>query len=126
MNATPAARKPEMVTAIAVMTLISGILNMAWSIGVFVGAVILGLGTFLIGCVCLPLGLFPLGLGIAEIVYATRLMRNPAGSAVKPSYAIAVLEIIDMLVGNAFALVTGVMALIFYNNPSVRRFFGET
>jgi uncharacterized membrane protein (DUF2068 family) len=126
MDSDQATRKPDLVTAIAVMTLISGILNLLWSFGMFVGAVVLGLGTFFVGCICLPFGLYPLALGVAEIVYASRLLRHPPAPNVKPSYAIAVLEIIDMLAGNALALVTGVMALIFYNDPSVRRFFGET
>jgi hypothetical protein len=119
-------RKPDLVTAIAVLTLASGILNLFWSIGVFLGAVVLGLGTFLVGCLCIPLGVYPLALGIAEIVYAARLMKQPAPADLKPSYAIAILEIIDTLLGNVLALVAGVLALIFYNDPAVRRYFGET
>ncbi len=119
-------RKPDLVTAIAVLTLVSGILNLFWSIGVFIGAVVLGLGTLLVGCICIPLGAYPLALGTAEIVYAARLLKHPIDPALKPSYVIAVLEIIDMLLGNVLSLVVGVLALIFYNDPAVRRYFGET
>jgi hypothetical protein len=119
-------RKPDRITAIAVLTLVSGILNIFWSMGVFLGTVMLGLSTFLIGCICIPLGVYPLALGIAEIVYAARLMRHPIDPGLKPSYVIAVLEIGDTLLGNVLALVVGVLALIFYNDPGVRRYFGET
>ena len=126
MNLPNPSRKPDLATAIAVMTLVSGILNIFWSIGLFLASVAFGLSTFFIGCICLPLAVYPLGLGIIEILYASRLMRNPISPTLKPAYYIAVLEIIDTLLGNVLALVVGVLALIFYNDPAVRRYFGET
>ncbi len=119
-------QKPDRLTAIAVMTLISGMINLFWSIGVFLVVTAFGAGTFLIGCVCLPLGFFPLVLGIFELVYAVKLLRNPISPELKPAYHIAVMEIIDMLFGNVFALIVGVAALIMYNDLAVRRYFGET
>jgi hypothetical protein len=46
-------QKPDRLTAIAVMTLVSGILNIFWSIGLFLAIAAIGVGTFLIGCICL-------------------------------------------------------------------------
>jgi hypothetical protein len=117
--------KPDRVTTLAVMTLVSGILNLFWSAGVFLAVVAFGFSTLFVGCLCLPLGIYPLILGIVEIVYAGRLLRSPISPETKPAYYIAVMEIIDMLFGNIVALVTGVLALIFYNDPLVRRYFGE-
>jgi hypothetical protein len=119
-------QKPDRLTAIAVMTLISGIINLFWSIGIFLLVAAFGVGTLLIGCVCLPLGVYPLVLGILEITYATKLLRNPISPALKPAYHFAVMEIIDMLFGNIFALIVGVAALILYNDVAIRRYFGET
>jgi hypothetical protein len=119
-------QKPDRLTAIAVMTLVSGIFNLFWSIGIFILVAIFGVGTLLIGCICLPLCIYPLALGILEIVYAAKLLRNPISPQLKPAYHIAVMEIIDMLFGNAIALIAGVMALILYNDVAVRRYFGET
>ncbi|MGB7537500.1 MAG: hypothetical protein WBM17_03070 [Anaerolineales bacterium] len=119
-------QKPDRLTAVAAMTLISGILNLFWSIGIFLAIAVFGVGTFLIGCICLPLGLYPLALGILEIVYAAKLLRNPVSPDLKPAYHIAVMEIIDTLFGNVMALIVGVAALIFYNDVAIRRFFGET
>ncbi len=119
-------QKPDRLTAIAVTTLISGILNLFWSLGIFLAIAVFGVGTFLVGCVCLPLGFYPLALGILEIVYAVKLLRNPISPELKPAYHIAVMEIIDTLFGNLFALIVGVAALILYNDVAVRRYFGET
>jgi hypothetical protein len=119
-------QKPDRLSTLAVMTLVSGILNLAWSALVFLGAAVFGIGTFLIGCICLPLGFYPLLLGILEIIYAAKLLRNPVASELKPAYYIAVMEIIDALFGNVISLIVGVAALILYNDPAIRRFFGET
>jgi hypothetical protein len=118
-------QKPDRLTAIAVMTLVSGILNLFWSFGIFLAIAAFGVSTFLIGCICLPLGFYPLVLGILEIIYAVKLLRNPVSPELKPAYLIAVLEIIDTLFGNVIALITGVVALILYNDVAVRRYFGE-
>jgi hypothetical protein len=118
-------QKPDRLTAIGVMTLISGILNIFWSMGWFLGLAVLGIGTFLVGCLCLPLGLYPLALGVSEILYAMKLLRNPPPPSLRPAYFLAVMEIIDTLFGNVLALVVGVATLILYNDISVRRFFGE-
>jgi hypothetical protein len=117
--------RPSRVTAIAALTLASGVLNLLWSAALGMGFVLLGAGTFLIGCLCLPVALYPLLLGILETTYAVKLLRRPVAYPVKPAYHIAVMEILDALVGNFPALVVGVAALIFYNDRAVRGFFGE-
>jgi hypothetical protein len=119
-------QKPSRITAIAVMTLVSGIINILWSAGLFLAIAAFGISTLLIGCICLPFGIFPLALGIVEILYAAKLLRNPISPTLKPAYYIAVMEIIDTLFGNVLALIVGVAALIFYNDPAVRSYFGDT
>jgi hypothetical protein len=124
-EAISTADRPSRVTAIAVMTLISGFLNLFWSVGLFLAVTALGAGTFLIGCLCLPIAVYPLLLGILELAYAVGLLRQPVPANLKPAYYIAVMEIIDTLFGNAAALIVGVLALIFYNDRAVRAYFGD-
>lgn len=111
--------KPGTVQAIAIMTLINGILNILWG-----GAATLGMlaGVFTI---CLtPFTILPFVLGIFEIIYAAKLMYNPP-QPVQPSQTIAILEICCILVGNVISLVVGILALVFYNDPQVKAYFAR-
>lgn len=125
MSETLPMERPSRVTTIAGLTLASGILNFFWSAGLGFAFVLLGAGTFLIGCLCLPVALYPLLLGILEVAYAFRLLRRPPPPSMKPAYHIAVMEIIAALLGNIPALIVGVAALISYNDRAVRGYFGE-
>jgi hypothetical protein len=119
-------RQTSRLDLLAVSTLASGIFNLFWSLVVFVGLAAFGILTFPFGCVCLPLGTYPFVLGIFEILHAAKLLRKPLSPATRPAYHIAVLEIVDALFGNLPALVVGITALILYNDPAVRRCFGES
>jgi hypothetical protein len=101
------------------MTLASGIVNLFWGIAAS-GAV---LSTF-IGVVCTPITILPTILGIFEIIYAAKLMSNPP-QQVQPSTNIAILEIVCVLVGNIFAVVVGILALVFYNDLIVKDYFAR-
>ena len=63
MNTSYSEQKPGLVTAIALMTLTSGIVNLFWG---FVASAT-ALGT-IVGVVCLPITILPTILGIFEIV----------------------------------------------------------
>jgi hypothetical protein len=60
-------QKPGMVQAIAIMTLINGILNILYGLSVTAGIV---LGTLFVGIICAPVTILPVVLGIFEIIYA--------------------------------------------------------
>lgn len=111
--------KPGTVTAIAVMTLVNGILNILWALGLTVTVV---LGTLGIGLLCAPLTILPLVLGIFEIIYGVRLLANPP-EPMQPSQVIAILEICCILFGNVISLVVGILALVFYSQPEVKGYF---
>ena len=119
MNASYPNQKPGLLTAIAVMTLTSGIINLFWG---FVASAT-ALGT-LVGIVCLPLTILPTILGIFEIIYAAKLLSNQP-EPVQPSTSIAVLEILTFLFANVFSLVVGILALIFYNDLTVKEYFAR-
>jgi len=111
--------KPTLVNVIAWMTLASGIVNLFWG----VIASLTALAT-IVGIVCTPFTILPTILGIFEIIYAAKLLSNPA-QPVLPSTNIAVLEIVTILVGNVFSMVVGILALVFYNDLVVKDYFAR-
>jgi len=111
--------KPTLVNVIAWMTLASGIVNLFWGIAAS-GAVL----STIVGVICIPITILPTVLGIFEIMYAAKLMSNPP-QQVQPSTNLAILEIVCILVGNIFAVVVGILALVFYNDLQVKDFFAR-
>lgn len=111
--------KPTLVNVIAWMTLASGVVNLFWGLGLSLTGLL-----SIIGIICVPFLILPTILGIFEIIYAAKLMSNPP-QAVQPSSTIAILEIVCILVGNLFSVVVGILALVFYNDISVRDYFAK-
>ncbi len=119
MNTSYANEKPGLLTAIAAMTLASGILNLFWG---FVASAT-ALGT-LVGVVCLPITILPTLLGIFEIIYAAKMLSNqPQPAQASPS--IAVFQILTFMYGNIFSMVVGILNLIFFNDQSVKEYFAR-
>ncbi len=111
--------RPGMATAIAIMTLVSGIVNVIWGL-VAAGSV---LSSFVFACL-VPFAILPTVLGVFEIVYAAKLLFTPP-QPVKPSTTMAILEITTILFGNVFSMVVGILSLVFYNDPQVRDYFAR-
>lgn len=116
----PAGERPGEVTAIAVATLISGVSNITAAAGWTLAIVV---GTFGIGLLCVPITILPGVLGIFEIIYGIRLLSTPA-NPVQPAQTLAILEIVGVLSGNLLSPIAGILALVFYNEPRVKAFFG--
>jgi hypothetical protein len=119
MNASYSEQKPGLVTAIALMTLVSGIINLFWG---FVASAT-ALGT-VVGVICLPLTILPTILGVFEIIFAAKLL-SAQPQPVQPSPAIAVFEILTVTFGNVFSLIVGILTLIFYNDLTVKDYFAR-
>ena len=113
----PNIQKPGKVQAIAIMTLINGVLNILVGIGITITVV---LGTIGVGLICAPVTILPSVLGIFEIIGATKLMANPPRKF--NVQTIAIMEIICIIVGNVPSLVIGILNLVFYNDPETRSF----
>jgi hypothetical protein len=112
-------QRPSLINLIAAMTLVSGIVNVFWGMIASHSAI-----STVIGILCVPITILPAILGVVEIVYAARLFGGPARPA-HPSTGIAALEIACILTGNAFSMVVGILALVFYNDLIVKRYFEE-
>lgn len=112
-------QKPTLVNVIAWMTLASGIVNLFWGLGASGTALVTVIGIF-----CIPITILPTILGIFEILYAAKLLSNPP-QVVRPSTTIAILEVVCVLSANIFAMVVGILALVFYNDDIVRDYFAR-
>lgn len=111
--------KPGMVTAIGVLTLISGICNILAGLSITFMAVVLTLG---IGLICFPFTILPAILGIFEILYAIKLLANPP-ETVEFSQTIAIIEIFTFLGGNGLSPIVGILALVFASDQRVKDYF---
>jgi hypothetical protein len=119
MNTSVQNQKPGLFTTIAIMTLVSGITNLFW--GFIASATALGT---IVGVICLPITILPTILGVFEIIYAAKLL-SAKPEPIQPSQTIAILEILTVLIGNVFSMVVGILALVFYNDTSVKEYFAR-
>ncbi|MCC7117004.1 MAG: hypothetical protein IT310_00645 [Anaerolineales bacterium] len=117
MDTTNSTQRPGLYTAIAAMTLISGVINLFW--GFVASASVLA---SVVGAICLPITILPTILGAFEITYAAKLLSNQP-QPVKPSPSIAGFQISMLLYGNVFSAVVGLLNLIFFNDQTVQQHF---
>lgn len=107
--------KPDKVQAIAIITLVSGILNIIYGLTLSVGFAVT-----VVGLLCLPLTIAPAVLGIFEVVSGAKLMNTlPRKFNVK---TIAILEIITIITGAVPSAVAGILNLVFYDDPPVKQY----
>lgn len=118
-QSAPRPVRPGLVTALGIMTLVNGIFNILAGLGLTFGVVI---GTIGVGVLCAPITLAPAVLGVFEILYAVKIIADPP-QPVQFSQTIAILEICCVVFGNGLSLVVGILALVFYSDPSVKAHF---
>ncbi len=108
--APPYLPKPDKVQAIAIMSLVDGIVNVIY-------------GIVLISTFCLaPLGLYAIAVAVLGILYASKLMvQRP--EPIQPNKTLAIMQIVNILSGNVISLVIGILSLVFYDDPEVRRYY---
>lgn len=109
--------RPDKVYAIAVLSLLNGIVNIIWGIVISIGAL-----ATIVGICCIPITILPIVLGILEIIYAAKLLSNPPRPC-QPNQTIAILDIICILYGNFISLVIGILLLVFYSDLDVKDWF---
>lgn len=118
----PSTEKPGLFMAVGIITIVSGVINILYGLGLTVAIV---LGTLGIGLLCAPLTILPAVLGIFEILYGVKLLANPPRPPLQPSQAIAVMEVACILTGNVLSTVAGILALVFYGDPAVKAYFAK-
>jgi hypothetical protein len=120
--ATPQKSRPGKLQAVVIMTLIDGILNILYGLILAVTMGIGAIGTLGITCLCVPAGIYAVVVGVLEILAATKLMPEPPKVQEFPKY-VAVMQIINIISGNVFSAVVGILALVFGNDPEVVAYF---
>jgi hypothetical protein len=112
-------KRPTKVQTLAVLILVSGILNIIW------GGILALIGVItVIGILCAPLLILPMVLGVFELIYALNLMAEPP-KVKNPSQALAILEICNIVFLNIFSAVVGVLSLIFFSEEEVKDYFAS-
>ena len=106
--------KPGLVQAIAVITLVSGIISLMY--GCFW---LLGLMPTII---CWPFAGYPIATGILEVVYAARLLQDHPRN-MRPARHIAVMEICEVVFLNPVSMIAGILVLAFHQDPVVQEYF---
>lgn len=107
-------QKPDMVNVIAIIMIVSGAINILWGIGVSLTLIIT-----ILGILCIPLGLIPIGIGVYEIIQGVNILND---KPVKNITLVGILEIASILWGNVLTLVGGILVLIFYNDESTKAY----
>ena len=111
--------KPGKIQSLSILMIISGVLNI---LGGGVLALLIIIGTVGIGLLCAPVLILPMILGVAEIIHGINMLADPP-RVKEPSQVIAILEICSILFGNVFAVIVGVINLIFSNDQEVKEYF---
>jgi hypothetical protein len=120
--------RPGKVQAIAIMTLIGGIMATLVSLAVltYIGVVgvLAGVGTFGVGCLCClwPGPYYGLTAGILAIVKGSQLLGERAQSLPAPR-GTAILLIINIVNFDVVSLVLGIIVLVFCSDPEVEEFY---
>jgi hypothetical protein len=107
--------KPENVQLIGIFMIVSGALNILAGAGW-----ILGLLITLVGILCLPVALIPVGVGVWELVVGINIVN---GKPVKNVQVIGGFEIASVLWANVLSMVAGILVLVFYNDPETKAYF---
>ena len=119
--------KPGKVQAIAIMTLIDGILSILIGIGWGLGILGTVVGTFGVGffvLLCCPVPIYAVVLGILEILFAANLLPEPPKVQEFAKY-VAIMQIVNIISGDILSPVTGILALVFANDPEVVGYFAS-
>lgn len=109
--------RPDKITAIAILSLLNGIVSVFWGIIISIGAL-----ATIVGICCLPVTILPIILGGFEIVYAIQLLSNPPHPCT-PSKTNAILDIVSIIYGNFISFVIGILLLVFYSDLGVKEWF---
>ncbi len=117
-------QKPGKVQAIAIMTLVGGIMATLASVGLLAYFGLVGVASMGVGLICClwPGPYYGLVVGILGIVKGSQLLGDNAHRSTPPT-AIAVMQIINVVNGDFVNLTLGILTLVFLSEPEVKRFF---
>ena len=113
-------QKPGKLQAIAIMTLVGGILATLIGLGWVVYGLVIGLLTFGIGCIGLPIAIYELVAGILCIIQGSKLLgQNPYPYYAKTKTT-AIMQIVCVICCDWINLTLGIINLVFLNDEEVK------
>ena len=115
--------KPGKVTAIAVNTMVGGILALLLGIGGIFGYFLFVIGTIGIGICFFPIILFPiysLVLGVMALIKGIQLLGSDPIPAYETAKTTSVMQIVNIICGDGINLTLGILNLVFLNDPEVK------
>lgn len=108
-------KQPGKVQAIAIMTLVGGIL------GCLIGLPLIALTPFTL-CLSLPSGAYSLTMGIMCIVKGSKLLGQQGYMEAEPKTT-AIMQIVNIISGDITNVVLGIIILVFLNEPEVAGYY---
>ncbi len=116
--------KPGKVQAIAIMTLVGGILAIVLAVGWLAYIGLVGLATLGVGLLCClwPGPYYSLVLGIMATIKGAQLLGKD-GHLQPPPKGISIMMIINIVNGDVVNLVLGILNLVFLNDEEVARYY---
>jgi hypothetical protein len=109
--------KPGNVQLIGIFMIVSGALNILAGAGWLIALLVT-----VVGILCTPIALIPVGIGIWEIVTGANVIN---GKQAKNIQVVAGFEIASILWANVLSMVGGILVLVFYNDPPTKEYFED-
>lgn len=100
-------------SGLQIVLLISAILNFLWAVGLIFGITMFGVATIGLGCLCFPLALIPLVIGIMQIMDYTSAARTDPRRYLDRTQMWGVINLIMLVLGHIPAAVCGILQLVF-------------
>ena len=115
--------KPGKATAIAINTLVGGILALLLGIGGIFGYFLFVLGTIGFGLCMFPIILLPiysLVLGVMALIKGIQLLGSDPIPAYETAKTTSVMQIVNIICGDGINTTLGILNLVFLNDPEVK------
>jgi len=105
-----APKKPGKLLAITILSLVAGVMNVLVCV-------------LLILTICgAPLGIYAGIVGVFEIIYATKALPDPVKTD-SLDKRLAIMQIVNIISGNMFSLIAGILTLIYFEDSEIRAYF---
>lgn len=108
-------KQPGKVQAIAIMTLVGGV------IGCIAGVGFLGVSPFLL-CLTVPFGAYSLTMGIMCVIKGSKLLGQNSFMEAPPKTT-AIMQIVNIICGDITNLALGIVILVFLSDPEVAAYY---
>jgi hypothetical protein len=114
--------KPGKVQAIAIMTLVGGILAILASLALATYVIIFGMISFGLLCVFIVFPIYQLTAGIILTVRGAQMLGKNPQAAYSSAKSSAILQIICIICCDVFNLVMGIVSLVNQGDPQARAY----